>query len=423
MTDYLAALQQEPEDAVQYGVQGMRWGVRRALTNMPASQRKAYVDAKDAKWKAKVEANPKLAKVSRVAARDARKLTKQLKKDYKESGQDIKKSNLARTRYDAELKNILEQSLEKASHKVHGMSRTRLSEVSIHRHPDGTIMANITSRHNAKLTKQRGKIAKADAKAAKKAASMEHADLEEADDDDYTGLRFIMLVDDEGFVDDIVTNDDLEHSDIPDYLGARLLEDGDKLDYGILGMKWGRRRTDAQIAKDTANRKASGEKVTPSDKADGVATLLRNKKTGDFHEKNPDGSAGKVIATKADVNPDGSINVSSAPKNMQPSSPGTKAITGEESSSQRYSRLQAQAKQGKASQMSEQDLKFFNARTEALAKVNKMNESNPSWLAATSKKVLQQAAQNTMQSVADGVAKKYISGPILDGINKAAEKK
>jgi hypothetical protein len=84
--------------------------------------------------------------------------------------------------------------------------------------------------------------------------------------------------------------------------------------------------------------------------------------------------------------------------------------------------LAAQAKAGRASDMSETDLKFFNARTEALAKINKMNEKNPSWLSTTSKKVLQQAAQNTMQSVADGVAKKYISGPILESLPDPTKK-
>jgi hypothetical protein len=95
---------------------------------------------------------------------------------------------------------------------------------------------------------------------------------------------------------------------------------------------------------------------------------------------------------------------------------------GAETSSARYSRLAAQAKAGRASDMSETDLKFFNARTEALAKINKMNEKNPSWLSTTSKKVLQQAAQNTMQSVADGVAKKYISGPILESLPDPTKK-
>lgn len=149
-----------------------------------------------------------------------------------------------------------------------------------------------------------------------------------------------------------------------DYLAFLRKEPGDVEQHGVKGMKWGIRRPDSAIKADTAKRHVSGQPVTPTKKA---------------------------AAVVADHN-------------------------GQETSSARYARLQAVAKAGGASSMNEPDLKFFNSRTEALAKVNKMNERNPSWLSTTSKKVLQQAAQNTMQSIADGVAKKYISGPILESL-------
>lgn len=152
-----------------------------------------------------------------------------------------------------------------------------------------------------------------------------------------------------------------------DYLAAIFKQPEDAEQHGIKGMKWGIRRTSAQLKSDTQSRHAAGEKVTPTAKA------------------------------KAAIAP-------------------THNADGSETSATRYARLQAQAKAGNASLMSEPDLKFFNARTEALAKINKLNESNPSWLSQTSKKVLQQAAQNTMQSIADGVAKKYISGPLLESL-------
>jgi len=158
-----------------------------------------------------------------------------------------------------------------------------------------------------------------------------------------------------------------------DYLGLLKAKAkiGEVKQHGIKGMRWGIRRTDAQIAKDTVARKSSGEKVTETAKAKEAHTIAK---------------------------------------------------TGEESSSQRYARLTSEAKGGGASNWSEADLKFYNSRTEALSKVNKMFSQNPSWLAATSKKVLQQAAQNTMQSVADGVAKKYITTPILDSIPEPKKK-
>jgi hypothetical protein len=87
-----------------------------------------------------------------------------------------------------------------------------------------------------------------------------------------------------------------------------------------------------------------------------------------------------------------------------------------ETSAQRYARLAETAKQGGASSLSDTDLKFFNARTDAITKINKMYEEKPGWLAETSKKVLLNTAEQTMQQVSNGVAKKYISAPILEGM-------
>lgn len=156
-----------------------------------------------------------------------------------------------------------------------------------------------------------------------------------------------------------------------DFLSLRNLEPKDLLQYGVLGMKWGRRRTDAQIKADVVNRASSGEKVTPTKKAEAAL-------------KNTDGT---------------------------------------ETAAGRYARLSAEAKGGGAKSWSETDLKFYNSRTEALAKVDKMFEQNPGWLSTTSRKVLQTAAQRTMQDVANGVANKYITSKLLDTINDSAEAK
>lgn len=153
-----------------------------------------------------------------------------------------------------------------------------------------------------------------------------------------------------------------------DYVAMIKARANDVKQHGIKGMHWGIRRTDAQLASDTKKRKSSGEDVTPTAKA-------------------------KAALSTPTHNSDGT-----------------------ETAATRYARLSEQARSGGSRQLSESDLKWFNARTEALSKVDKMFSTNPSWLQATSKKVLQQAAQNTMQSIADGVAKKYISTPILDSI-------
>lgn len=146
-----------------------------------------------------------------------------------------------------------------------------------------------------------------------------------------------------------------------DYRAVIRAQATDLIQHGILGMKWGRRRTDAQIAADNAKRKASGEEVTPTAKAKQVA-------------------------------------------------PGT------ETTQQRYARLTGEAKGGGQKNWSDEDLKFYNSRTEALAKVNKMFETNPGWLSTTSKRVLQNAAQRTMQDITNGVANKYITVPVLDAV-------
>lgn len=209
LADSYSAQLQLDDFLAHYGVKGMRWGVVRQLKGMAPGDRDAFIKTKDAKWLAKVEANPKLSKISRVAARDATRQTKKLKADYKAQGLNIKKDSLARTRYDTELKGILENSLDKASYRVHKFSPSRLSEVAIHRHPDGSITAMVRPRTNLKIVKQQGKIARADykrTKAENKAAkkAMQHADiLVEDAADDFDGMEFLLVQDEEGFVTEV----------------------------------------------------------------------------------------------------------------------------------------------------------------------------------------------------------------------------
>lgn len=165
---------------------------------------------------------------------------------------------------------------------------------------------------------------------------------------------------------------------LKDYLANLKLEPGDKLDYGIPGMKWGQRRSSAQLRAAAKARQA--QQPAASGGAKGPTPHLQN------HSKK---------------------------SNIQDHV---------ETSAARYNRLKAEAKAGRANQMTEQDLKFFNARTEALSKVAKMNEKKSGWLAETTKTVLQQSAQKQMQSITDAVANKYISGPIIENIGKAANK-
>lgn len=145
----------------------------------------------------------------------------------------------------------------------------------------------------------------------------------------------------------------------PDYIAAFFAKPRDMKHYGIRGMKWGIRRTPAQLA--AAGKKGGGS----SDKGSGTPKK--------------------------------------APAN--------------ETSSQRYSRLQAEAKAGRSSKLSDEDLRWFNARTDALARINKLNQQKPGWLQDTSKKVLQEVAKETMKQVASAAAKKYIGAPLTAPLN------
>lgn len=298
-------MEDSEEDSLEhYGTKGMKWGVRKKLAKMPAGERGAFLKNKDAKWLEKVEANPKLSKVSRIAARDAKKMTKKLKQDYKRRGMNIKKDRLAMTRYDAELRDILTMALDRASYKVHKTSPSRLNEVEMHRHPDGTITAMVVARKNAKIVKQFGKIAKSDEKRAsaeKKATakaanaakkSISHADDVDVNDEDFVGLGFLMTTDEEGFVDDIQTPfDSIEHgeSDIEAYFASD--EDLDALmHYGIKGMKWGVRRrdrapTNVEVLTQPGRRVKArgGENQPPSDDAVRAAIIRQKARKSTVH--------------------------------------------------------------------------------------------------------------------------------------------
>lgn len=150
-----------------------------------------------------------------------------------------------------------------------------------------------------------------------------------------------------------------------DYLASHNVEPEDREDSGVKGMKWGVRRSSKQLKAAAQERAASPD-----------------------HVKNA----------------------------------AHKPAGGAESSAARYDRLKAAAKSGQGKHMSDEDLKFFNARTEALKKVNALNQHNEGWLSKTTKTVLQSAAQKQMQAITDAVANKYIGGPITDAIGKHVPK-
>jgi len=159
-----------------------------------------------------------------------------------------------------------------------------------------------------------------------------------------------------------------------DYVGAAMAKPGDLLQYGRKGMKWGQR------------------------------IFTSGSKSSDGESKGESKSSAKK---------ESSDSATKAPAKTQ---------SGPETSSQRYARIQAEVTSGRAKEMTSDDLKFFNARTEALAKVNKLNEQKPSWIRETTTTVIQSAAQRQMQMVANTLADKYVGDPIKQAINATRDK-
>lgn len=176
----------------------------------------------------------------------------------------------------------------------------------------------------------------------------------------------------------------LKHSDdTPDYLGSVSYDpETDKLDHGVKGMKWGVRRSSSQL-KAASHKEAS------------TASKSTEKKTETPGSTGSSGSTSSGSSTHV-----------------------TDHLSNAETSAQRYTRIQAVAKSGKAHELPDADLKFFNARTEALAKVSKMNEQQPGWLAKTTKDVVQTTAKASMQAIATAAAEKYINKRLIDQLNK-----
>lgn len=177
----------------------------------------------------------------------------------------------------------------------------------------------------------------------------------------------------------------LHSDDVPDYVGMRAEEPGDAKQYGVKGQQWGVRRSSSALrtaAKTNPPVKQAAKKAAaavPAKKPDAVAV--------DATKKPPTNNIQDYV----------------------------------ESSSDRYSRLATQAKEGRAKEMTEQDLKFFNARTEALKKIEALNETKPGWLRDTTTKVVQQSAQRQMQTIADSIADKYVGDPLKAAIKGAAK--
>ena len=188
---------------------------------------------------------------------------------------------------------------------------------------------------------------------------------------------------------DPLFHDDIEHA--KSYMAAIMAKPGeDALQYGVKGMKWGVRKADS-----SSSSKGGPTKLPPRS-----------------HEP-PDGKGGPTKLPPRSHNPP--VKIEEGPGKVPD---GPRKQSAAEPSAERYARLREQARLGKAHLMSEDDLKFFNARTEALAKINKLYQQDPSWISKTSKKVVQNVAEKAIQDVANHVATKYITVPVTKAIGE-----
>lgn len=99
----------------------------------------------------------------------------------------------------------------------------------------------------------------------------------------------------------------------------------------------------------------------------------------------------------------------------QSSNSSEKTNAGAETSSERYTRLMAKAKTQGANSFTDEELRFVTARGNAIAQVNRLNERKPGWATAVATKVIKNAAQKQMTSVANTLSQKYIGDALKTG--------
>lgn len=260
----------EEEKLLHYGVQGMKWGVRksasrrlnratnklnssynkglkgtdkRALKKITSSTaRKKYLDDKDSKWLDKVKDDKKVQKVSAKTARDMKRVGKELKAEY---GGGLSRSLHPRNR--AKFQNDLQQAYQEVlsanTYSVYKMSPTRTKQVTIKSMGDGTLKAVVENRSTAKLDRQMSKVTKGalknEQRELKKSLKHSDEDLEILD-----GMVFVITTDEQGWPDDVLefTEDTMTQSDDDTYISDPLPTELTLVQFGVKGMRWGIRK-------------------------------------------------------------------------------------------------------------------------------------------------------------------------------------
>lgn len=260
----------EEEKLLHYGVQGMKWGVRksasrrlnratnklnssynkglkgtdkRALKKITSSTaRKKYLDDKDSQWLDKVKDDKKVQKVSKKTARDMKRVGKELKAEY---GGGLARSLHPRNRakFQNELQSAYQEVLSANTYSVYKMSPSRTKQVTIKSMGDGTLKAVVENRSTAKLDRQMSKVTKGalknEQREIKKSLKHSDEDLEILD-----GMVFVITTDEQGWPDDVLefTEDTMTQSDDDTYISDPLPTERTLVQVGVKGMRWGVRK-------------------------------------------------------------------------------------------------------------------------------------------------------------------------------------
>lgn len=260
----------EEEKLLHYGVQGMKWGVRksasrrlnratnklnssynkglkgtdkRALKKITSSTaRKKYLDDKDSQWLDKVKDDKKVQKVSKKTARDMKRVGKELKAEY---GGGLARSLHPRNRakFQNELQSAYQEVLSANTYSVYKMSPSRTKQVTIKSMGDGTLKAVVENRSTAKLDRQMSKVTKGalrnEQREIKKSLKHSDEDLEILD-----GMVFVITTDEQGWPDDVLefTEDTMTQSDDDTYISDALPTERTLVQVGVKGMRWGIRK-------------------------------------------------------------------------------------------------------------------------------------------------------------------------------------